>query len=436
VFATVLAASMVLFTLAGCNKKETAVKDETIKIGAAITSEGAFATFGVAFGTFYRAFIDYINESPDYADIMKGRKLVATIYDDKGDGAAGKTYIEKLINDDKVFALVGILGIWNLEAAKEVLVSSGVPAVYFGTGGSAQMFEPAVGKERYMMGVQPLYKTEGRIMYLRAATAFGDVKKIGVVNSTGDDGISLRAGIEAQYALDTRPNKPLVVYQSMSSTNASEIASQIQAVQDCDVILAAGNQSSFKAVYSACFSNPIAKSKPIITSYVNAALTNIPVEAVQPGAADIYTAGWITMGEPQDTPESVRRYNEMMEYWKIIDWDQNHINAAEKNAYKFNGYAMCAYVALKTFLVGIDRVNQSSKPLTAENYLEAMESARVPLALAGGVDYMGGNRINVDSLSLIKYVPPKEAGLTADKGTLTQVFPLTSIDELLATLAQ
>jgi ABC-type branched-subunit amino acid transport system substrate-binding protein len=436
-----------VLSLAGCSKTSgttaasgAAVKsadaDGTIKIGATITTEGAFAAFGVTFGNFYRAMIDYVNEAPEYADILKGRKIVPTIYDDKGDGATAKTYVEKLVNDDKVFAMVGIIGTWAVVAAKDVLEECGIPSVYYGTGTSAQLFEPAVGNQRYMMGVQPQYKTEGRLMYLRASTLFDNVKSIGVIYSNADDGISLQSGIAAQYALDSRANKPSIVYQQISSSNASEITSQIQAIQDCDVILAAGNQAYFKATYTAAFANARTKSRPIITSYVNAAASIMPPEAAQSGAAEIYSAGWITLGEKRETAESERRFQEMMEYWKIIDWDTKWIPAAEKQSYKFNGYPMCAYVALKTFLVGIDRLNKSDKPLTAENYLEAMESERVPLALSGGVDYKDGNRIGVDSLTLIKYQAPADPNDTPDKGTFVEVDAFTSIGDLVAALSQ
>jgi len=109
-------------------------------------------------------------------------------------------------------------------AAKNDLETCGIPSVYFGTGSSAQMFEPAKGDQRYMMGVQPLYKTEGRLMYLRAVTSFQNVNKIGVIYSTADDGLSLKDGIEAQAALDTRPGKPAIVYQPISSSDAASIS--------------------------------------------------------------------------------------------------------------------------------------------------------------------------------------------------------------------
>ena len=80
-----------------------------IHIGSVICSEGAFAVVGVPYGNFLRAYADYVNQSPDYQDILRGRTLRLTVYDDRGDGALGKTYIERLIHDDRVFANVGIL---------------------------------------------------------------------------------------------------------------------------------------------------------------------------------------------------------------------------------------------------------------------------------------------------------------------------------------
>ena len=287
-------------------------------------------------------------------------------------------------------------------AAQNELETSGVPAVYFGTGSSAQMFEPAVGDQRYMIGVQPLYKTEGRLMYLRANTSFQNVKSIGVVYSTADDGLSLKAGIETQAALDKRPagSKPVVIYQSIGSSDAASIGPQVAAVQNCDVIIAAGNQAYFKAIYAAAYANSIARPKPVITSYVNITPTNMPAEAVNPGAGAIYGAAWVVYNEePGSSAEADRRLNDYNEYNKVVDWDTKYIPASEKAAYKINAYSMSSYIAVKAFLVGLQRLNASGKPLTAENYLEAMESQRVPVAISGGVDYSGGNRIGLDSLS-------------------------------------
>jgi hypothetical protein len=213
--------------------------------------------------------------------------------------------------------------------------------------------------------------------------------------------------------------------------DAASIGPQIAAVQNCDVIIAAGNQANFKAIYSAAYANSVARPKPVITTYVNASPTNIPAEAINPGAGQIYSAAWVNyMENASASAEAARRQKDYAEFCKLVDWDSKYIPASEKQAYKVNAYAMSSFIAVKTFLTGIERLNASGKPLTAQNYLEAMESARVPVAISGGVSYAGGNRIGLDSLAFVRYQPP--ASGTAADGTFVDVDPMASIDELIA----
>ena len=411
-----------------------------IKIGATIVQAGIFAFVGVPYGNFYKSFVEYINSGtdPEYAQALGGRKLVAQIYDDEGDGAKGKTYVQKLINDDKVFAIVGLLGTWNLVAAQNDLIDSGIPSVYFGTGSSAQMFEPAVDNERYLMGVQPLYKTEGRLMYLRSVYQFGaNVKTIGVIHSASDDGLSIKSGIETQFALDTRPNKPRVIYQQVSTSVAAEMTSQIDAIRTADVIIAAGNQAYFKATYAAAQTNAATRGKPIITTYVNIAPAAMPEEAVVPGNSEIYGAAWVVFGETAgSSTDADRRLKDYAEFVKIVDANVGgHIPNAEKELYKANAYAMSSFVAIKMFFEGLKRLQAEGKEITAKNYLLAMEKGRLPVAISGGVNYAGGERIGLDSLSFVKYQRPTTPGALAAAGSFVEVSPMTSIEELVKALS-
>jgi len=428
VLAVTIAVLLAATVFAGAQKDQN-----VIHIGATICSEGAYAVVGLPYGLFYRVFVDYINQAPEYQNLLDGKTLKYTVYDDKGDGAAGKSLIERLIYDDKVDALVGILGTWNLIAAKSILETIGIPSVYFGTGSSAQVFEPAVGSQRYMMGVQPNYNTEGRHMYLRAVTSFNNVRSIGVVHSTSDDGISFKAGIEQQAALDTRPNKPQIIFQPISTTDAAAIAPQIMAVQNSDVIIAAGNQAYFKAIYSAAYANSFARPKPVITTYVNASATTVSPEAVNSDAGPIYSMSWIPMSEndPQ-SPDALRRAKEVEEYIKVIDWavSRGRIPASQREAYYFNAFSTSSYIAMKMFLTGLERLRATNLPFTAENYLQVMESSRAPVALSGSVDFRNGQRIGLDTLAFVKYQPPANSRNPAE-GYFFEVEPMASIDSLL-----
>ncbi len=431
VMATVMLSTVALSS-AGCS----AQKNSTIKIGLTCVTVGPFAAVGVPYGNFYKAFVEHINANPDkYKASLNGKKLEMISYDDGGDGAVGKTYIEKLINDDKVDALVGVLGTWNIVAAKDVLMKAAIPAVYFGTGSSAQMFEPAEGDARYMMGVQPLYKTEGRLMYLRTQTSFDNVKKIGVIHSDADDGISLKAGIEQQFSLDTRANKPEIIFQQIASgATKTDITSQVNAIAGCDIIIAAANQAPFQAIYKATQENAATKGKPIITTYVNVAPTNMPEEAVDPTNSDIYGAAWVVFTEqPGSSPEADRRLADYKDYCSIVDADTKNIPADQKEAYKTSAYAMSSYIAIRTFLVGLERLNEQKLDFTPANYLKVMEAERVPVAISGGVNYKDGYRIGLDSLSFVVYKRPA-AGSPAQAGSFEQVDAMASIDELFGSL--
>ncbi len=435
-------------TLVGCGeggKFVEGVSKDTIKIGAAIASEGAYASVGVPYGDEYKLYVDYINAHLDKYPELQGHKLQAIVYDDKGDGAAGAQYINQLIEDDDVFALVGILGTWNLVAAEETLKSCGVPQVYYGTGTSVQMFDGsadspfATGNEKYMMGVQPLYKTEGRLMYLRCLTyaGFNDVKKIGVVYSTSDDGLSLKAGIEMQAALDTKTNTE-IIYQQVSTTVSNEMTAQIKAVEDCDVIIAAGNQTYFKGIYDAVQTNEKAKGTPILTTYVNIAPTTVPDSAISAGASDIYGAAWVIIGYEtgNESPEAARRVQDLQDFVDILTWakDQGTINAQQFADYSINAYAMSSYIAIKMFLNGMKELKAKGYDITRANYLKAMEEAgSLPVAISGSVNYRpNGERIGLDSLSFVKYEKP--ASGSAQSGTFVQVDAMKSIDTLFAEL--
>jgi len=428
------AALAAVLAIAGCGGTNT----NEIKIGAVITSTGGFAFVGQPYGNFYKAYVEYINaNADDYADALNGKTLKPIIYDEGGDGNVGKTYIEKLINDDKVFALVGVLGTWNVVAAKTVLEEAKVPSVYFGTGTSAQMFEPAYGYQRYMMGVQPLYKTEGRLMYLRSLTEFEGVTKIGVVHTSSDDGASLKAGIEYQASLDTRANKPQIIYQQVTTTVASEMSQQIEAVKDCDVIIAAANQATFKGIYQAAQLNATSKGTPVLTTYVNIAPTAIPDEAVTTaGASDIYGAAWVVFNEVEgSSDEADRRLSDYEEFLAVVDANiGGHIPAAEKEAYKLSAYAMSSFIAIRMFMEGLKRVNAQEMELTAANYVMAMEQGKIPVAISGSVNYEGGQRIGLDSLSFVKYVKPA-TGTVAAAGSFVEEAPMKSIDDLFADLS-
>jgi hypothetical protein len=161
----------------------------------------------------------------------------------------------------------------------------------------------------------------------------------------------------------------------------------------------------------------------------------LPPEANNANAADIYSASWVVITDSDpESAEAKRRQKDAEEYFKVVDWGvaQKKFPASQREAYYYNAYSTSSFIAIKMFLTGLERLKEAGKPYTAENYLDVMESKRCPVALSGGVDFSGGKRIGLDSLSFVKYQRP--SGDTP--AYFQEIEPMASIEEILEKLAQ
>ncbi|MGV2644765.1 ABC transporter substrate-binding protein, partial [Clostridium perfringens] len=112
---------------------------------------------------------------------VKGRKIEYVHQDDEFNPEKGKAILDKLVNDEKVFSIVGHFGTPVVGATLDDLKEIGIPSVYFATGTGILYNENATkGQGDNIFPVQPVYPMEGRIM---AAWAKGEFKadKIGVI---------------------------------------------------------------------------------------------------------------------------------------------------------------------------------------------------------------------------------------------------------------
>jgi ABC-type branched-subunit amino acid transport system substrate-binding protein len=317
---------------------------------------GAVASVGIPYSQFYKLFVRYINEV--WGGVSKGADGVGyyldhTSYDDGTDGAQGFIYIQKLIEDDQVFSMVGNLGTWNIAAAQNYIVESGVPSVYWGTGSALQYNLPAEGNERFTFPVQPIYITEGRIMLLRAmnlpaieGSGVSEVKKIGLIYSADDSGTQIYDGAALQYDLVPEDKRPEVVYVKVNTMVADEMTSQVAQLEGCDVVIIGGLQAYFNPIYTAMQSNPATRGIPTISSYVNVALTNVPVDvAAQPDTGDIYGGAWVVIDPAAQTEQQAA---EIAEFLEVLTWgaEKGYLPETDANAFKGSAYSMSSYIAL------------------------------------------------------------------------------------------
>ena len=372
-----------VFLTACGGKVETAqgVTESTIKVGNSAATSGPLAPVGVPFKAGIEAYFKMVNE----AGGVNGRKIEYIHQDDEFNPEKGKAALDRLINDEKVFALVGHFGTPIVGATLNDIKEAGIPAVYFATGTGILYNENATGKDRGIYPVQPVYPMEGRIM---AAWAKGEFKgsKVGVIYTNDDAGKDLLKGIkqEAESMGD------LVVIEQQVAPGAENVSAAVTKLKDenVDVVIIAAIQGTFPQI-----AKELAKQgmdKPAITTYVN--VDQRMTEAVKADVAgkfDIFGNAWVDMSKPEI--ENYRKW----------------IKETSKEDLSSNAYAMTGWIAAHFFTEGLKRVDGD---LTWESYMNALESAPVQNPFGGTIDFSEGKRLGTQQMSLSKMNPSVASG--------------------------
>ena len=437
VVALALVATMLL-TLVSCGDNETAAQgvdteNHVIHVGNTAATTGAFATVGVPFNYAQEAYFWYFtNHMGGYKD-ADGNLYTIELkhYDDGFDGTKGKTYTQKLVEEDKVFALVGHFGTNTVGATVEYITEQGIPMVY-GVCGVSDLYNT----DRNIMTVQPIYDTEGQSM---VATAFAPVEagglgatKLGVISTTDDAGKGMLNGIKIEVE---RLGKGDVVTYAEGSASATDYAAQVTALKNagCDVVIIAANQAPFMNIAKA-FVGAQYDNVKILTSYVSAnsaTMGALLADGAISETRSIYAGAWLVTGSVPDT--SFKGWNDFVEFVKVVslydqamgnpvlklddaswgglltlyfgdqEWAQNGVSANF-----LNSYAMAGYVSANVFCQGLSRM--SGETLTWEAFIDAMESAPMNIPMGQSVDYANGKRVGIDSLAVNVYTVENAAG--------------------------
>ena len=179
------------------------VTETEIVVGNSAGVTGALATVGVPFNFGINAAFYEYNTNGGF----NGKTVRLQHYDDGGVAETGAAFTTKLVEDDKVFAIVGNFGTPTVGANVEYLKEKGIPMVYAATGINVLYQENAQGYNKAVMPVQPIYKTEGRVLFARAVAADGTgfgAKKVGVIYTTDDAGYGMYEGV-VSFLLNSSP---------------------------------------------------------------------------------------------------------------------------------------------------------------------------------------------------------------------------------------
>jgi len=412
-----------LFMITGCGKvKVQGVTDTEIIVGNTAAITGDYAMVGVPFNAAINAVFKEVND----AGGIGGRTIRLVHYNDEFDADKGLRFTEKLVEEDKVFALVGHFGTPTVGATVGYIQDYGVPMVYAATGINALYFEESPLNP--VMAVQPIYKTDGRLMAARAITeevygvdgdaALPDNAKIGVIYTNDDAGKAIKEGVEFQLNESGRGED--AVYEQVGTEYSAAV--QKLKTEGVQTVIIAANQSPFAGVI-----NQMADSSlivPVFSSYVNADATAVPATAKTAGMP-IYINAWVDIYSTAGAA-AVQNY--------VATITQADLSDEEKAAYYGNSFAIAGYIAAQIFIEGLRRVAAKEDPtLTFRTYIEAMEADPIDVPMGGTVDFSGGKRWGIASMSLLEF---QNTGTQDDEGaeiwTFAKIREIETLEEILA----
>src|SRR5688572_10685789 len=179
---------------------ETGITARTIVIGGSFPLTGPASPYAII-PTAMKAYFSYINarRGVDGKRGIYGRQIVFNIYDDGYNPANTVQQARKLVEQDKVFAIVGQLGTEHNEAIRSYMNARKVPQILNATGASTWFND--YRKYPWTGGWFPDYEFEARL-YGQAIARNNPDAKIAVLlqnDSFGEDNLrGLRNGLGAR----------------------------------------------------------------------------------------------------------------------------------------------------------------------------------------------------------------------------------------------
>ena len=385
--------------LAACGKKEThrGVTDDEIHVGNTAALSGGFGFVGVPF----QAGINVVFRSVNKNGGIHGRKIVMHNRDDGGDPTKGVANTKALVEQDKIFAIVGHFAA-TVGATIDYLKQENVPMFYAANGTNLMYAEKEVGSP--IFPVQPISKTDGRMMLARALTnpihgEAGDQAlvpkdaKIGVFKASTAGSAEMVEGVVAEAKVAGVADANLIIkdFDANNQASMTTAANAIKA-ENVDVILLPLSQQEFKSLLPVVIQSGLAV--PAYGSYFVADPTAIP-ETFN-NEFPIYANSWLDI-----TAESSAE--DVVDFARVIAEDKE-LTEEEKAQYSVNAYAMAGYIAAKMFVASIERMGEvETKDFTVEAYIKSNESAPFKVPMGGNISFENGSRIGIAELSLLQF---------------------------------
>lgn len=318
------------------------VTDTEIVIGSWGPQDGPAGAYGVI----DRTIAGYFNMVNDQGGI-NGRKVRFIYENDSYQPAKTVAAVKKLVEEDKVFALVAGLGTANNLAVMDYLVQNNVPHVGPATGSTAL----AVPLKKNVYAVQLNYMTEATLLTQYALDTLGS-KTFAVFYQNDAFGKEGLATINSVLKKAGAPEATAVSYET-ADTNFSAQALKLQASGADTVILWAVPKPGGSVLAEM---NKIGYAPKILASTV----LNDPsiFKLAGPGINGVIITAWLPAFDDLTNP-------------KIVQWqaDMKKYNPNEQ----IGGFALSGWVEAQIITEGLRR---AGKDLTRESFLNAMDSMK------------------------------------------------------------
>ena len=401
----ILVALMLLATLvlgactppADTSEGEQGVYADKIVIANSATTSGTYGAIGLPFLAGIRGYLNMINSQGG----IDGRKIEFINQDDEFNAEKGIAALEKFVEQDKVFAIVGHFGTPVVGATLDMLKEYGIPSVYFATGIGQLFSENAeTNEEGYnIFPIQPLYITEGQVMVARAVGTFG-AKKIGMIYTNDDAGKNM---LEGATAMATQLGVELVVEQV--AAGAADVSAAVTKIMEANVdfVISGAIQATTPTIVKELANQ--GNTKGVITTYVCASVA--VADAVKDSIAgkfDLYSSSWKSR-----TGEYAADF-ELFKEWV----DPTYVD---------NTDAESGWVAAHVFCEGLKRL--VGKEVTWESYMKALEEAPIDIPFGGEISFANGARKGVSDMLLSKVNPAVDGGWEV-------VYPMDSMENIIS----
>ena len=334
-------APAVFLLSAGFANAENGVTDKTVLVGQSAVFSGPVAETG----NNYRRGIELYFEQANKSGGIHGRKLQLKSLDDAYDPKRTVENTKALIDEHKVFALIGYVATANLIASLPIAEEAKVP-----------MFAPLVGTtsfrtkhNHYLFHVRASYRAElARIVQQLGTVGSEDVAVVYQDSVFGKSNMQTLLELAQDSKLKVVKSLPMAI----NATSATDIVAQLkQASPKAIVMVMAGAMSE------------------VLIRDVRAASLGAPLYTISVGVADAKASAGRLNGALRGVVTAsivpspkLERYGIVKEYRKAIATSANGAD---------NYTVLEGYIAAKVFAEGLRRAGRSP---TRDGFIAALES--------------------------------------------------------------